>query len=294
MRVSDSLLYNFISSQNAALKEAVLAATSKAASGAEVSKPSDDPVKAAKIVQFDDVLSKLNATAGNLDTVQLDLTLADQILAEVVDVLGDVQALGVQAQNDTQSDTDRAAIGAEIAGLLTEILDLASTQTHDGRFLFGGVAEGTAAYDANGNYVGSKDVRKVEISPGVFVDASMVGGQAFGDAAGGTVFNAVQNLVDALEANDLTAIQDATGEVATALEDVLVNSATLGTRLSTLAATEQINQDLTTLFTIQKSEVQEVDLATQLTNLAAAENALQATTLVSQRLLATSLLSFLG
>ena len=134
----------------------------------------------------------------------------------------------------------------------------------------------------------------MEISPGVLVDASLVGAEAFGDTPGATVFNVVQNLVDALESGDLTAIQDATSGVDTALKDVLVNSATLGTRLSTLDATELINQDLTTLFTIQKAEVQEIDLATQLTNLAAAENALQATVLVSQRLLSTSLLTFLG
>lgn len=294
MRISDSLMLSFIQGQNAAAKDAVFQALAKSASGVAVSKPSDDPVKAAKIVQFDKALGKLASADESLNAVRLDLTMADQILAEFVDVLGDIQALGISMQNDSFSETDRASAAEQIAGLLAELQDLAATQTQDGRYLFGGLREDQPPYDADGNYQGSLDVRQVEVSPGVFVAASVTGAQSFGTEPGATVFDQVQSLVDALAANDLTAIQDATGAVGGALDDVLVHSAALGTRIAVLDSTEFINQDLATLFTLQKADVQEIDLTTELTNLAAAQNALTAVVAISQQILQTSLLTFVG
>lgn len=292
MRVTDQLVGNFISRSNKDLKSELFESVRRITSGKAVSRPSDDPVAAARILRIDRLLNDLDAIDRSHQRVTSDLSISEVSLGQLSEVLANVKTLALQMANTTVSAAERQAAAIEVQGFRDQMLDLANRRQEDGRHLFGGRAEGSPPYDDTGAYVGSSSNRRVEVAPGVFSDGTIQGAEAFG-GAGDEVFAVFDDLAAAMNANDANAIMTQLDAVDEKIEDTSQNLALLGTRLRALLDTDGITDTLRLQYLQDKNSHEEVDIADEITNYTAQENSLTAVVELSRRLLANSLSAFL-
>ncbi len=291
MRISNQLIQTFVNRINSNARETMFDAIEQASSGRSVQTPSDDPLTASRIVGLDQIISRLDTYDRAGGTVSLDLQLADSAMQQSIDILGDAKALAIQMANPATDATDRAAAIESAQGYLDQLLSLANQRTEDGRFLFGGVAEGAQPYDEFGNYVGSSGTRRVEVGAGVFVDGTIVGADGFG--ASGEIFEKLQNFIERLESGDGDAIAESIDELDQALDFALVRGTAIGARIAAIDNAELLNEELRSHFTIERAQVAEIDLTAAFSAVTAANTALQAVSTLGNKLLTSSLAGLL-
>lgn len=294
MRVSDPMFKQLTITQNAKNKQALFDAGEPLMTGQKVNRPSDDPIAAARIVEIDRNLAKFGAYEKARQRVDLDLMTMDGALQTSYEVLSQLRELAVQMGNETYSADDRAAAAESTAALKDQLLKLANAQQADGRFLFAGVGEGMPAYDdATGAYQGSLKNREMEILPGLLVDGTLNGTQTFGDGTGPTVFQQIDTMIAALQANDQTGVIQSIDDLNAAMAKVGVAQARIGGALQNLDLAASTADDLKYHLQIRRSADQDPDIATQASLYAVAEQSLTGSIELSKRLLSGSLIQWL-
>ena len=94
------------------------------ATGKKIFKPSDNPVAASRVVNLKDTLSSIDQHQQNIDAARSRITITEGILSNVVDALHRIRELTVEANNDSQNDSTRQYIGAEVSQLQDALLNL--------------------------------------------------------------------------------------------------------------------------------------------------------------------------
>ena len=155
-----------------------------------------------------------------------------------------------------------------------------------------GLSAGTAR--PAGTYLGDSAENAVLIGDNVSVVKNLPGDRLFKGAGGGAdLFAVVAALQSALESNSVTGIQTALGNL-TAVEDGVNNErALLGARLNRADASAATLEDFKLTVSRIKSETEDVDLPTVISELLLQETTLEATRAASARILQRSLLDFL-
>lgn len=139
------------------------------ATGKRISKPSDDPVAASKVVKLNDILRTIEQFEANISTARARLTIEEGVLADVVNAYHRIRELAIQANNAGQTNETRSFISEEVEELLEELVALANTTDSTGEFLFSGTKgqfkpfarNATGGYDYHGDDV----QRFVQIGP---------------------------------------------------------------------------------------------------------------------------------
>ena len=115
------------------------------ATGKNILSPSDDPAAATQLLTLSSLKAKNEQYDRNVLMAQNELELQESVLASSGNVLQRVRELVVQANNATQSNQSRAAIGDEINNLADELLQLANTKNAAGEYIFSGYNSRTPA-----------------------------------------------------------------------------------------------------------------------------------------------------
>ncbi len=152
------------------------------ATGKKIVTAKDDPVASGTAVALDRVLAELEQLGKNANGAQNRLGLQENTLAQANELLARVSELTVQANNAALSAEDRKTVSAELQSIKDQMLALANTTDGNGRYLFGGAADGAAPFTlANGTvtYNGDQIQRQVEVAPGMFVKDALPGSEVF-------------------------------------------------------------------------------------------------------------------
>ncbi|WP_299261723.1 flagellar hook-associated protein FlgL [uncultured Kushneria sp.] len=138
MRISTSMMFE--RSQNAmqSRQSDLSKVGEQVASGKRVVSPSDDPRAASQalIVKQDQAVQeqfKSGRTSANST-----LSLQENTLNSVSDLLVSAKGLIVKAGNGTYTDSDRASVATELEGLYNQMLGLANTRDSSGQYMFAG------------------------------------------------------------------------------------------------------------------------------------------------------------
>ncbi len=169
MRISTA--YSQLSNVNALLEQQVkLAKTQQQLStGLKQLKPSDDPIAAAKILEFNVEIDQLNQFQRNIDTVRERNVLEESSLQSAENVLFRAKELTIQAANGTLTSNDRLSIKSEVDQLLDNLLSIANTKNANGEYIFSGYLTDTKpfvwdtvlnAYD----YQGTDNQRTIQVN----------------------------------------------------------------------------------------------------------------------------------
>ena len=174
------------------------------ASSKRINSPSDDPAGAAVMVQVHDRSSQEASYLSSIGTLSGQMQTADSTLSSVVTALTRAIALGVQGATGTLSDANRHALADEVSGVRDQLLSLANI-TYEGRFVFSGTAQvqpftADSTAPSGVRYDGNGGVNHLSIGNNFTVQVNLPGDQMF-SAAGHDMFQAVTNLITALNTN---------------------------------------------------------------------------------------------
>ena len=118
--------------------------------GERLERSSDDPVAAARLRMLSRQERIATVDTRNSQLAEADLSVTDQTLASLADLVIRVRDLAVQANSSTLSDDQRAALGVEVAGLRENLFLLANSRNIAGHALFGGKTAGAAYVETGG------------------------------------------------------------------------------------------------------------------------------------------------
>jgi flagellar hook-associated protein 3 FlgL len=113
--------------------------------GKRILTPADDPIAASRTLDMRESLSRLGQFERNSNMATIRLQDEEVALKGVNDVLQRVRELTLQANNATQSNETRALIATELKENLNQLVQLANQQDAEGRYIFSGNREDTAA-----------------------------------------------------------------------------------------------------------------------------------------------------
>jgi len=164
-------------------------AQEQVSSGKRVTKPSDDPVAAARIMQLQQQQASNTQYGDNISALKTRLSLSDTSLADADSIIQQVSTLAIQANNGSLSDSDKKSIAAQLNQLSQQLMSVANTQDSNGEYLYSGYATTTQPFtrDANGvvTYSGDQGVRQLQIGASQFMDDSTTGQEIFMSAPSG-------------------------------------------------------------------------------------------------------------
>jgi len=225
---------NYLQQSSAMLSESV----AELSSGSKIVSPADDPAGLAVSMHYDAESSELSGVAQNVANATSFSQTQDGFLQQVSTALDRMATLATQAQDSTETDTDRSAYNAEFQQLGSYITDVAS-KTFNGVSMFSGTAL-TITIDAGGDNWTMGTV-------------NMGTGTDYATATAATVSNTTN------AAAALTAVTNAITQLGTDRGTVGANEARLNYTSNQLSV-EQTNVDAA------NSAIKDVDVATESTN----------------------------
>lgn len=156
--------------------------------GRRILTPADDPAAASQVLGLTQQKEVVGQYQSNADAARARLSLEEDTLVGVGDLLQRVKELAVQANNAPLNNSDRASIAQEVRQRLGELLSLSNTKDANNEYLFAGHQGLTQAFSANAagsfDYNGDEGQRYLQIGANRQV--------AVGDS-GTSVFRAIRN-----------------------------------------------------------------------------------------------------
>ncbi|MGQ0619459.1 MAG: flagellar hook-associated protein FlgL [Panacagrimonas sp.] len=182
MRISTAALHHQ-GIANILRNQAALSKTqNELALGTRLVSAKDDPAAWARAAGLDQRLSQLAQYRDNGSVARHRLGLEETALSSANDALNRIRELAVQANSGTQSADSRRAIASEMQARLDELLAIANTDDGEGRYLFGGSADGSRPFsiDVSGaTYAGGASARVLDIGPERSLDLGDAGDAVF-------------------------------------------------------------------------------------------------------------------
>jgi len=272
MRVTPSETYRNFLADLETLNTSLNIFSRQVSSGKKLTQLSDSPEGSAILISLNEQQSEIDQYQSNIDTGSYFLGMADSTLNEVNNLVTSIYTNGSQAASELTSSDARAVLAADIRSLRDQILSLANTQAR-GRYIFAGSNVTSPPFVLNGDtafYQGNGNINSIVVNDGMEVEQGVAGSAAFS-----SVFSAIESLLTAMDANDLSGIQTALGQFSSALSDLGQARGQIGSGLSAL---ENIGTALTSRETnlkAEQSKIEDADLAQAAVHLKQTQTALE-------------------
>ena len=280
MKISTSLVFERSTQQMSSVQIDLAKTQAQVASSKELVHPSDAPDKAAAVQRLRSVLNRQESYTQTVRAVQTRLQAEETSLSSVTDLLNRIKELSVQSANDTLSGPNRQALGVEMKGLRDQMLSLANSQDNSGNYLFAGsrLREPPFATLQNGKVEYRGDQTRMSVSVGdqrslplnrsgsaVFVPVQRK--DAMGQASGVGFFQAIDDMIAAVNSSDQAGMQRGIGDIDTMSQGVLLARADVGTDLSVVDQQTTVIEDTTLNLKTTLSSIEDLDYAAAVTKM---------------------------
>jgi flagellar hook-associated protein 3 FlgL len=151
-------------------------------SGRRIVSPSDDPVGAAHILELTRGLEETAQYQRNGEIARNRLSLEEESLIGVGNILQRARELALQANNASQSDETRGFMATELREMQEQLVQIANTRDAAGQYLFAGFKARTEPFVRNATgfqYAGDQGQRLVQIGQGRQVADGDPGSEVF-------------------------------------------------------------------------------------------------------------------
>jgi flagellar hook-associated protein 3 FlgL len=311
MRITNNMIQRNVLADLNNVSERLTKSQMKAASGKEITRPSDNPFLASRAMGLRTTLDGTRQFQRNAEDGVGWLDATEQALDNITGSIKEAQELLNQGATDSLDQTSRNAIATEIDQLIESIKQDANASVR-GSYLFGGTRTDAPPYlmgpaddTYQGDWGGSTSpppplgvtpgmVR--EIGPGVTMTVNTVGAELLGSGAvanDGKLLDVLRDIATDLRSGNSTALRNhmprLEGQLDTALEIRAQNGSRqnrLESALGRLAEVEETNVK-------QLSETEDADIAETLIELNSQTAAYQAALRAGANIVQASLMDFL-
>lgn len=294
MRVTTNGTYLAMSANLGTALSRVSDVQNKLGSGKQIQSWSDDTPAATAASRY----RAEDAEWASYEKVALDakgwLGSADGTLQSMTSLLTRVNQLAVGAVNGSASADGRQAAASEIEQLRAELVDLGNTR-YLGRPLFGGFSSDRALSESGGtiSYVGDDGQVRRQVTPTIALTVNVTAKSLFGLGSGQDVFTTLQKLADAARSGDTAALASGQNALQAAQASVLKGLAQIGATTNRVDAASQANSMAREDLQARRSELEDVDVASAVLQLQAAQAGYQAALGAASRANLPSLADFL-
>lgn len=301
MRITNSLMsQSFLSNLNKNMNN-VYRYQEQLSSLKQVNRPSDDPLKVSKIIDFKNEIKQNETYKTTIDDA-IDFTnVQDASLSNATKALQRIHTLTQQASNGTYNSEDRQAIKTEIDNEVETLMDSLNT-SFGGRYIFAGQNSTEKPFTVDRNddgeftgitYNGTSDKTPKEISRGVTVDLQTDGSVLMNEQDGenlGTLFN---DLFIALDNDDTDALSTVLGKVDKEINNTVNLRTRIGAIQNRLKAAGDRNEAEKLNLETTLSNNQDIDLAETYMNYSMEMVAYQASMNMGTRILQTNIMDYI-
>jgi flagellar hook-associated protein 3 FlgL len=276
----------------------------KAASGKEITRPSDDPFGATRAMGLRQSMDGNTQYQSNISDAQGWQDSTETSLSGMNTYLQRAHDLIIQGASDTSDQTSRNSIAQEIDQIINGLKETASS-TYAGSYLMSGTATNVAPYTQ-----GSDDTYKGddagldpavpgvlrEIGPGVTMSVNTVAREILGDgqsAGDGKLLDVLRGVADHLRANDGDALKADIGLADKNLDTLLTARARNGARSNRLDAASSRLDQIQEALTKQLTNTEDADFSKTMIDFNSQSVAYQAALKAGANIVQSSLMDFL-
>jgi flagellar hook-associated protein 3 FlgL len=255
-----------------------------AASGARVTKPSDDPVAYGSKVRRDYAIAMLEERSKIASRAEGELTVVQNALSEASDMLLAVKETAIQGASTTTDPKARKLLAEDVRTMRDSLLSLANTKYGE-KYLFGGTRSDTLPFSPDGTFNGNDQVVRVPVLEGVSPPSNVSGAKAFTAVGGRDIFADLTALADALENDNQAAVKDLISPLSTNHEQVVRAQVEAGFNAERFRTAADVLVSTKAAVAERLSAEIEGDPAEQITELTLARNAYERSVAVTKQLL---------
>ncbi|MEB3298485.1 MAG: flagellar hook-associated protein FlgL [Candidatus Sericytochromatia bacterium] len=301
MRVSQRAINDVTVANLGVSLEKMLKLQEKISTGRAISRPSDQPLDFNRAMGIRAVLEGNAQQQRNIDFAKSWLNATDSAIQQGSDILQRARELAVRGANDSMDPLARRQMAAEVLQLREQMRVVANSDL-GGRYLFAGSDQLETPYPESGADLNNTDRLAFEVGLKVTMTYNVPGVTVFGstarDDAGQLVeasnaFQALEALHEALTKDDGKGIAATLSVFDDRLEQMLAAQAEVGARVNRLEIlTERLADQRVNLQGL-KSEAEDADIATLITDLNQQDAVYRASLAATQRVIQPTLLDYL-
>ncbi|MBN1628118.1 MAG: flagellar hook-associated protein FlgL [Deltaproteobacteria bacterium] len=298
MRISSKTIYDRINNSLQSTYSDMYNAQEVVSTSKRINKLSDDPVGLVSVLDLRSSISNVEQLGRNVSMGKTWLTASESALTQVNDILTDVKVLTVQMSSANTGASERANAAVVVDEYLDEIISLANSQS-GGRYLFAGTNTDSAPFQLNEttgevDYNGNTTDFSIKIGSGSNIAVGRVGSEIFGEGWDeSNIFKTLVDLKGYLEANDISGIQDAMGNLDGHMTKINAEISGIGGKTVRMEVKENIIADLKLTYTDRKSQIEDADLAEATIELNAMQLAYNAALTSASKVMQLSLVDYI-
>jgi len=268
-------------------------------SGKTITKPSDNPISVARVMSYNSVLSQNMQYQKNIHAATTFVETTESALKGINEVLQRARELALTGANGTMSEDDLRAVAKEVDELNNVLVQLANSSI-EGRYVFAGFKTTSVPFardkdllqtePSSVTYQGNTGSINWEVAPNVTIKGNLDGHTMFMDSC---IFEYMDTLVQGLEGNDHSVIDDSIANLTEAIQFVLDNRAGLGAIVNGLELSREKYLDENLSVTQLRSTLEDIDLAKAIINFNVMENVYRSSLSTGARIMQPSLIDYL-
>jgi len=179
MRIADKMQYDQVNGNISKNRSQMSELQNQAATQKRVTKPSDDPLAASRVLSNRIDLQSNRQFTKSLTYAKSFLDYTDQSLGDLTEVLGRAKELAINQANDASGNEEsRRVVATEVEQLRNALVSIGNRKLGD-RFIFGGFSTQAAPFSPEGEYAGDAGEMQIHIDKETFLAMNMPGGRVF-------------------------------------------------------------------------------------------------------------------
>nr|WP_320131567.1 flagellar hook-associated protein FlgL [uncultured Holophaga sp.] len=287
------------------IKERLSLNEERLSSGNAIARLGDDPTGSALIVDFKSSVNKNEAYLQQAQSAGVYLQGSETAVTSMESILTRLQEIGQQGLTGTLGANDRADLATEVSSLRDDLMNLANTQVQ-GKYLFSGTMTTTMPFAYNTAspatppvlYSGNSNTVDLDVAMSTSVTTNVPGDTlCFGPGGAGSstdVFQAVTDLMDGLNSNNLTQVKTACDNLSGVHDRINSTLTDLGGRQAGLTELQNNLTAYNLSLTSIQGTYENLDYAKAITQYSADQTAQSATLSVLAKRDKQNLFDFLG
>jgi flagellar hook-associated protein 3 FlgL len=306
MRITTSMVQRNVLADLNSLSEKLAKTQSKASSGKQITRPSDDPYNTARALGLRQNLSASEQYQRNITDAQGWQDATESSLGSLTDFVQRAQSLLIEGSTDSADQGARDSVADEIEQIIQGLKETANASYGD-RYLLSGTATSTPPYKIGDDDAYQGDEAGLdptipgvirEIGPGVTISINTVARELLGDGRAnptdGKLLNTLRDISEHLRANDGAALRGADGaNLKRSLDDALKMRSRNGAMTNRLEAASSRLEQIRGAVTEQLSDTEDADIAKTIIEFNSQSAAYQASLRAGANIVQASLMDFL-